>query len=40
MTAKCLEDEDGNRYSLKDIYIDKVTQPVDETIESIDVVEA
>lgn len=38
MTAKCLEDEDGNRFSLKDIYIDKVNEPVEpEAVESIEV---
>ena len=30
MTAKCLEAEDGTRYSLKDIYIDKVLEQDEE----------
>lgn len=42
MTSKCLEDEDGNRYSLKEIYIDKVLdeddfESDDETVETIEV---
>lgn len=42
MTSKCLEDEDGNRYSLKEIYIDRVLDEDDfesdgETVEAIEV---
>ena len=37
--CKCLVDSEGNKYSIKDVYIDRVTQPTTEEAQVLDVEE-